>query len=179
MRICKCVDDFREMLVYAVLAIAAEVYLCFVLSWHTAAIVGCAVLNLVMFIGYTVDFLYLCRTILLDKTGCSFAVGKYQKIYTWQEINIQHVKNASFLFGDSEISGEGVILSTHKIAKPKYIGAMTYCRFTHPFSSVFIRFGSDPGDRKKKSAKYVYGGFYAERSELMDFLKTENISVPN
>lgn len=171
MRVSKCADDFREILVYAVIAIVAEVFLCFVLSWHTIAITICSILNLALSVVYTVDLLYLCRIIILDETGCSFAVGKYKKVFSWNEINIQYVNNSSFRFGDSEIPGEGVILSANKISKPRYIGAMTYCRFTHPFTSVFICFGSSPSNIKKNSAKFVYGGFFANRAELMDFLK--------
>ena len=66
---------------------------------------------------------------------------------------------------------EGVILSAKPISKPVHIGAMTYCRFTHPGTSVFIRFSS-PFDRLiRTSAKFVYRGFVAEKDEILSFLR--------
>ena len=48
---------------------------------------------------------------------------------------------------------------------------MTYCRFTHPGKSVFIRFASSQDKLKRTSAKFVFGGFVANKDEIICLLK--------
>lgn len=173
MEVSGSLDDLRQLLVFAILALIAQVFLLFVLSWNEVVIIVCIILDFLLLIVGLVDYLYLNRKIILDVYGCTFVSNRATKKYTWEEINLQHTENALFFFGDSEIPGEGVILSVKPISKPVHIGAMTYCRFTHPSTSVFIRFAS-PFDRlKRTSAKFVYRGFVAEKDEILSFLRRE------
>ena len=165
------VVDLRQLLIFAILAAIAQVFLFFALSWNVVIIIACIILDILLFIAGFVDWLYFSRKIILDAYGCAFVSLRATKKFTWEEIHLQHTKNSSFLFGDSEIPGEGVILSVKPISKPVHIGAMTYCRFTHPSTSVFIRFSS-PFDRIiRTSAKFVYRGFVADKDEMLDFLR--------
>lgn len=172
MKISNCTDDFNELLVFFIIAIVAEVFLCFVLSWNSIVIIVCIILDIFLAIHYYIDWLYLSRKIILDENGCSFISGGGAKRFTWKEIYLQHVENSSFLFGDCEIPGEGIILSDKPISKPTYIGAMTYCRFTNPRASVFIRFesSSDHLKIKRSAAKFVYQGFTAEKKDVLSFI---------
>ena len=165
------VDDLRQLLVFAILAVIAQVFLLFALSWNVVVIIVCIILDILLFIAGLVDWLYFSRKIILDAYGCAFVSLRATKKFTWEEIHLQHAENSLFLFGDSEIPGEGIILSVKPISKPMHIGAMTYCRFTHPCTSVFIRFSS-PFDRlTRTSAKFVYSGFVADKDEMLDFLR--------
>jgi len=169
MEISGSTDDLREQLVFVFLTVIAQAFLLFVLSWNKVAIVICVILDIILATVCLVDWLYLRRKIILDANGCTFVSIRAAKKFTWKEMHLQHLENSSFLFGDSEIPGEGIILSTKPISKPAYIGAMTYCRFTNPCVSVFIRFAS-PADVKRAAAKFVYQGFVADKHEVLPFL---------
>lgn len=171
MEIPNCIDDFRKTLVFLPLVAIAEIMLCLTLSWNLFAVIACVIWDILLCANCLVDWIYLRRTIILDRTFCIFISGKRVNRFSWQEVNIQYVDNTGYLFGDSEISGPGVIISTKPIQKPTHIGAMTYCRFFHPNASVFIRFISEFDSLKISSAKFVYQGFSAEKSEIMAFLK--------
>ena len=165
------VNDLRQQLVFAILVVIAQEFLLFAFSWNVVVIIGCIILDILLLLVGLVDWLYLSRKIILDAYGCTFVSSRGTKKFSWEEIHLQHTENSSFLFGDSEIPGEGVILSVKPISKPVHIGAMTYCRFTHPGTSVFIRFSS-PLDRLiKTSAKFVYRGFVADKDEILSFLR--------
>ena len=164
--------DLRQQLVFAILAVIAQVFLLFALSWNVVVIIVCIILDILLLLVGLVDWLYFRRKIILDAYGCTFVSSRGTKKFTWEEIHLQHTENSSFFFGDSEISGEGIILSVKPISKPAHIGAMTYCRFTHPGTSVFIRFSSPSFDRLiRTSAKFVYRGFVADKEETLSFLK--------
>ena len=164
--------DLRQLLVLDVLAVIAQVFLLFVLSWNIIAIIGFIILDCLLLIVGLVDWIYFSKKVILDVDGCTFASIWATEKFTWEEINVQYTNNSSFFFGDSEISGEGIILSVKPISKPAHIGAMTYCRFTHPGTSVFIRFSSPSFDRLiRTSAKFVYRGFVAEKDEILSFLR--------
>lgn len=172
MEISGSVDDFRAKLLFTVLAVTAQVFLLFVLSWNIVVIITCISLSIFLLIELFVDWLYFSRKVILDACGCTFVLGRATKNFKWEEIHLQYTDNKSFLFGDSEIPGEGVILSTKPISKPVNIGAMTYCRFTNPSTSVFIRFTA-PFDKFRISyAKFVFRGFVADKNEVLSFLMT-------
>ena len=176
MEISSCIDDVREQFVFLVLAVIAEVFLCFLVSWSRFAIFACVILDVFLVNNFCLDWFYLCKNIMLDEQGCTFVTSRRTKTFTWKEIYMQHIDNTSFLFGDSEISGEGIILSSKPISKPTYLGAMTYCKFSNPCTSVFIRFESAP-DRfkvKKSAAKFVYQGFSAEKKDVLHFIDARN-----
>lgn len=171
MEVSREVNDLRKQLVFAILAVIAQVFLLFALSWNAFVIIVCIILDFLLLLVGLVDWIYFSRKIILDAYGCTFVSSWGTKKFTWEEIHLQHTENSSFLFGDSEIPGEGVILSAKPISKPVQIGAMTYCRFTHPGTSVFIRFSS-PSDRLiRTSAKFLYRGFVAEKDEILSFLR--------
>ncbi len=160
----------QQLIVFGILTVMAQAFILFALSWNVIVLVVCIILDCMLLINKIVDWLYFSRKIILDANGCSFVSIISTKKFTWEEINLQHTKNSSFFFGDSEIPGEGVILSSKPISKPMHIGAMTYCRFTHPRTSVFIRFTSDFDRTKKNFAKFVYKGFVADKDELLPFV---------
>ena len=165
------VIDLQQLLLFLVLAVIAQVFLLFALSWNIVAIIACMILDVLLLLDGLIDWLYFRRKIVLDAYGCTFVSGRRIKKFTWEEMHLQYTKNSSYLYGDSEIPGEGVILSVKPISKPEHIGAMTYCRFTHPGTSVFIRFSS-PFDRLiRTSAKFLYRGFVAEKDEILSFLR--------
>lgn len=165
------VADLRQLLVFDILAVIAQVYLLFVLSWNEVVIIACIILDIFLLFVGLVDWLYFSKKIILDAYGCTFASIRATKKFTWEEMHLQYTDNTAFLFGDSEIPGEGVILSANPILKPMHIGAMTYCRFTHPSTSVFIRFTSPFDVLTRTSAKFVYGGFVADRDEVLGYLR--------
>lgn len=165
-------DDLQQLLVYALLAVIAQVFLLLLMSWNGFVIVVCIILDIFILLAGLVDWLYISRKIILDIHGVAFVSKSATKTFSWEEMHLQYTKNSSFLFGDSEIPGEGVILSTKPISKPVHIGAMTYCRFTHPCTSVFIRFSSELDRLPETSAKFVYRGFVADKGEILKFLKT-------
>lgn len=163
--------DLQQLLLYALLAVIAQVFLFLLLSWNEFVIVVCIILDIFLLIAGVIDWLYISRKIILDIHGVTFVLKSSTKTFSWEEMQLQYTKNSSFLFGDSEIPGEGVILSTKPISKPAHIGAMTYCRFTHPSTSVFIRFSSELDRLPETSAKFVYRGFAADKSEILKFLE--------
>ena len=140
MEISGSISDLQKILFYSILAVIAQVYLLVVLSWNKTAIIVCIVLDIVLLLAGIIDYLYFSRKIILDVSGCSFVSRRATQKYTWRELYVQHTENPPYVFKDGEIPGEGVIISKHPIPKPLRIGAMTYCRFVHPSTSVFISF---------------------------------------
>ena len=171
MKINGSLDDLRELLFYDILAVIALLFLLFVTSWNVVVIIVCCISEVVLVTTSVIDRLYLKRKIVLDAQGCTFVSSRATKTFTWEEINIQYTKNSSYLFGDSEIPNDGVILSAKPISKPARIGAMTYCRFTHPCVSVFIRFASPLDELKRTAGKFVFMGFVADKEEILSFLR--------
>jgi hypothetical protein len=169
-KITRDVSDLKQILFSAILAVIAQGILLFTLSWNVVAVIGCVILDILLFITGLADWIYFSREIILDAYGCTFVLNGVTKRFDWEEIELRHTENAWFFFGDAEIPGEGIILSAKPISKPEVIGAMTYCRFTNPSTSVFIRFSGVT----KTSAKLVYRGFVADKAELLDFLKTQH-----
>lgn len=165
------VADLRQQVFFEILVVVAQVFLLSVLSWNTVVIVIFIILDIILGVVGLIDWLYFRRKIVLDAYGCAFVSNRSIRKFAWEEIHLQHTKNSSFFFGDSEIPGEGVILSVKPILKPMHIGAMTYCRFTHPGTSVFIRFASSSDSSRKTTAKFVYSGFVADKDELLGFLR--------
>jgi len=168
--------DLRQLLFFAVLAVITQVFLLFDLSWNIIAVIGCIIISVFLLIIGGADWLYFNRTVILDAQGCTFTSFFATKKFSWESIYLLRTENSSFLFGDSEIPGEGVILSINPISKPLRIGAMTYCRFTHPSTSVFIRLVTSMDqskiDRlKNTSAKLIYTGFVADKEEILCLLQ--------
>ena len=164
-------DDLKELLVFQILAAFGQLFCLWMMNWHKVAIIGCMIATVLLFIGWVIDWLYLSKKIILDEHGCTFVSARKTRTFSWEDINLQYVKNSAFLFGDAEIPSEGIILSSKPISKPEYVGALTYCRFTHPGASVFIRFTSSQDDLKRTSAKFVYGGFAANKDEILCLLR--------
>ena len=165
------VHDLRQLLVFDFIAVIAQVFLLFVLSWNIVAIVVCIILSILILTFGLVDWLYFNRTVILDACGCTFISFFGTKKFSWESIHVLLTDNSSFFFGDSELPGEGVILSVKPISKPLHIGAMTYCRFTHPSTSVFIRFITPLDQQKKTYAKFIYTGFSAYKEDILSFLQ--------
>ncbi len=170
MKIARAVSDLHQLLFSAILAMIAQGVLLFVLSWNVVAVIGCIILDVLLFSAGLADWIYFSREIILDTHGCIFVSGGKTRKFAWNEIYLQYAENACFLFGDAEISSEGIILSAKPISKPEWVGAMTYCRFTHPGISVFIRFSSSHDRLTAATAKLVYKGFVADKREFLDFL---------
>lgn len=167
-------QDLQALLVYAILAVIAQIFLLFVLSWNIVAIVGCIIISILLLISGIVDWLYFKRTVILNAYGCTFISSFATKTFSWESIYLLHTKNSSFFFGNSETHGEGVIISVTPISKPMRIGAMTYCRFTHPATSVFIRFKTPLDESRKTSAKFFYTGFTANKTDILSLLQHTN-----
>ena len=165
------VQDLIESLVFVILAVIAQVFLLFVLSWNVVVIVVCIILSVILLITAIVDCLYFSRTVILNADGCTFISFFTTKKFSWENIYLLHTKNSSFFFGDSEFSGEGIILSVKPISKPLHIGAMTYCRFTHPSTSIFIRFTTPIVRTKEACAKFIYAGFVADKEDISHLLQ--------
>ena len=171
------VSDLRELLFYDILVVIGQVFLLFVLSWNVVAIMVLIILDILLLPAWIVDRLYLSRKIILDECGCTFVSSMGIRKFRWEEIYLHHTKNSSYLYADSEIPGEGIILSVKPISKQMHIGAMTYCKFTHPRTSVFIRFSSSFDRLKRTSGKFVFGGFVADKDKLLGFLKQYHAAV--
>ena len=164
-------DDLKELLFFQILATLGQLFFLYLLDWHIFAIIACIIITILILIGMIIDRLYLNKKIILDQYGCTFVWKKKTRIFSWEDIHLQYVENSAFLFGDAEIPGAGIILSSKPISKPEHIGAMTYCRFTHPGASVFIRFSSSQDKLKRTSAKFLFGGFVANKEEVLCLLK--------
>lgn len=164
-------DDLKELLFSQILVTLGQLFFLYSLDWHIFAIIACIIITILSLIEMIIDRLYLNKKIILDQYGCTFVWKKKTRTFSWEDIYLQYVENSAFLFGDAEIPGAGIILSSKPISKPEHIGAMTYCRFTHPGASVFIRFSSSQDKLKRTSAKFLFGGFVANKEEIICLLK--------
>ena len=164
-------DDLKELLFGYILAVSGQLFFLWMMDWHKVAVVACVIITVILLIEVVIDWLYLSKKIILEKNGCTFVRGRKTETFSWEDIHLQYVENSAFLFGDAEIPGAGIIFSSKPISKPRHIGALTYCRFTHPGQSVFIRFTSSGDNLKRTSAKFVFGGFVANKDEIICVLK--------
>ena len=169
------VNDLRVFIVGAIIAVIGQGFMLFATSWNLIAVIACIFISILLLIVGIINWLYFNRKIILDAYGCTFVSKMTSKKFGWEEINLQYTENSSYLYGVSEIIGPGIILSAKPISKTDNIGAMTYCRFTHPSLSVFIRFSSSRDRLYSTSAKYIYWGYVANKEDIFNFLDTVNI----
>ena len=171
-------SDLKQLLFCVILAVIAQGVLLFATTFNVIAIIACVILDILVLIVDLAEWSYFSKKIILSADGCTFVSGKTTKKFTWEELYVQRTKNDAFFFGSGEISCEGVIISGKPISRSERIGAMTYCRFTHPRISVFIRFSSPSVDEAiKKSGRLVYRGFVADKTEILDLLKTRKQEI--
>lgn len=177
MKIQNCTKDLWGQLFYYVLAVIAEVFILVVCEYQCVILLVCLLLDVCLVASWVIDWCYFGRKIILDKKGCTFIRNKSRNTFDWAEVNVQYYSNNRYSFGDAEEPGEGIILSVNPIRKPEHIAAMTYCRFSHPATSVFIRFDSKLCNSTHNTAKFVYKGFYAQKCELLDFLTSQDVVI--
>jgi len=168
MRIPKCIDDLRETLVYFIIFLLSEITLYHFLD-GVLAMLALFLLFVAVFIGVATEYLYFGRNITIDSDGCTFSLGKYTKTYKWSQMSVIYCENNSFQFGDCESPAPGIILSGTPIRKPQKIAAMTYCRFKHPLTTVFLRFQNDTD--VPLTGKRIYRGYLVDKERIMCLLK--------
>ena len=170
-----CKDDILSLLgVYIVVALC-EVFLLFVSEFNIFFVIGILLLDIVLCVVLVWNSIYLCRTVLLEREGCTFSFGKMSKKYNWHELKVQLCEDKNFSFYDSDISGPGILICPKLLKCGGRIPYMTFCRYRKPFSSVYIRFKSSVDEKRVIYSKVVYYGYTAEQETIMAYLKSIDI----
>ena len=170
-----CKDDILSLLgVYIVVALC-EVFLLFVSELNIFFVIGILLLDIVLCVVLVWNSIYLCRTVLLEREGCTFSFGKMSKKYNWHELKVQLCEDKNFSFYDSDISGPGILIYPKPLEYRNRIPCATFCRCRRPFSSVYIRFKSSVDEKKVIYGKVVYYGYTAEQESIIDYLKSIHI----
>lgn len=167
------ISELKILTFFYILFVVLLVFMAWHLSWHIVAVVGYTVCFIFILILWLIDWTYFGRTVILNADGCTFVSSSKTKTYSWDSIYLFHTMNStSFYFGDYEIPGEGVILSVNPVKMPSRMRAMNYCKFTHPSTSVFIRFENPELERiYKKSAQIYLTGFVAAKEDVLRCLQ--------
>lgn len=175
MEIRPCKDDILSLLgAYFVVALG-QVFLLFVSDFNIFCVIGILLLDIVLCIVLVRDSIYLCRTVLLEREGCTFSFGKKSKKYKWHELKVQLCEEKSFSFYDADISGPGILICPKILKCVGKIPYMTFCRYRKPFSSVYIRFKSSVDEKRVIYGKVAYYGYTAEKETIMNYLKSIDI----
>ena len=170
-----CKDDIRSLLgVYIVVALCEAIFL-FVSEFNIFLFIGILILDMVLCVVLVWDSVYLCRTVLLERDGCTFSFGKISKKYNWNELKVQLCEDKNISFYASDISGSGVLIFPNSLKYSSRIPGMTFCRYRKPFSSVYIRFRSSVDEKRVIYGKVAYYGYTAEQKAIMSYLKSMDI----
>ena len=170
-----CKDDILSLLgVYIVVALC-EVFLLIVSEFNIFFVIGILLLDIVLCVVLVWNSIYLCRTVLLEREGCTFSFGKMSKKYNWHELKVQLCEDKNFSFYDSDISGPGILICPKLLKCGGRIPYMTFCRYRKPFSSVYIRFKSSVDEKRVIYSKVVYYGYTAEQETIMTYLESIDI----
>ena len=172
MEIKPCKNDVISLLGIYLVATLCEIVFLFATQFDLFFVVVFLLLNIVLIILFMRDFVYLYRTIKIEREGCTFSFGKWSRTFIWSELNVQLCGDKQFNFYDSDISGPGILIYPKSLKCSNRIPYMTSCRYKKPFSSVYIRFRSSEDESKVNYGKLVYYGYSAERETLMDYLQS-------
>ncbi len=146
-------------------------------EWPFKQIYIIAVLPIELFllIDAARNFVYFTRTIVLDCKGCTFSFLGFQRNYKWSDLNVCLCENThQFNFYD-ESMGPGVLLCPKEAKCPRKKPAMAFCRHSHPFSSVFLRYKTLEDDERITTGKVHYYGYSVEKNALLDYLKSIDV----
>lgn len=164
------VDDIISVIAIWPVIIVIESLVIFVSELNSCFIIGIILLNVLLCFSSIRDFLYLSRTIIIDREGCTFSVWRFNKKYKWSSLKVQLCDDSNFVFSDSDVSGPGLLIYPLSAKYNKKISPMTYCRRKYPFSSVYLRFETTQNKQPTVTGKIVYYGYTAGRQEVLDYL---------
>ena len=172
-----CKDDLISLLAIWPVIILCEILVAVTSGFNLMLISGIMILNVCLAISSVRDFVYLSRIICLDQSGCTFRVRGYSKQYSWDQLKVQICDENTIKFTDSDTMGPGLQIGPKTMLTSKRIAPMTYCRYRHPFSSVYIRYRTPKDDQRKVTGKTVYHGYTEERDTILDYLDSIGIQI--
>lgn len=92
---------------------------------------------------YVLMYIALGRTIIMDENGCEVCLGKYKKMYLWDELQVKRVEDYRYTLSYKYPYLSGVIFSPRKIYKPRWLDPVLYNAFVHPLSFFYVYFPND------------------------------------
>lgn len=167
------IHEFKAYIIIHITFLASMVCMSWIYSWHLVMVAPCIFCYVVFLILRIIDWTYYGRKVIMNADGCTFVSFSKTRTYSWDSIYLFHTMNTTNqYYFDREIPGEGVILSVNPIKVPSNMRAMNYCKFTHPSTSVFIRFENLEMDRSYAKASQLYlTGFVAKKEDVLNCLQ--------
>jgi len=177
MKIKPCTEDVVSDLSIWIVIVLCELFVLLFSRWNQIVIWGILAMNGVL-IGCSVrDIVYFARTINLNCEGCVFSLWGFERRYQWSDVDIHLCREKDFQYSDSEVRGPGLLICPKSAKYSSRMSAMTYCRYFHPFSSVYLRFRSSKDIQPIITGKIVYYGYIVEEKAIVDFLVTCGIQL--
>ena len=170
MKIPLCRDEVYVQCLFCAIGFTGAGALCWVCDWATPAVWGAIAIVALVLITTIHEAIYYGRSFILDESGFTIILAGYRKKYSWDKITYSNCDNRNEMLCDGEWCYPGVIISAKPINKPAHIAAMTYTRYSHPFSSVFLSYRSEATDNPPSTLKYVATGYVVEKNDIMDSL---------
>lgn len=177
MEIQPCKDDVISVIAIWPVILICEIFLLSISRWNSFATIGIALLDVLLCICSIRDWVYLSRTIKIEYDGCTFSLLGFSKKYPWNCIKIQLCDDNHFGFSDSDVRGQGVMISTKEVDYTGKMAAMTFCRTKYPFSSVYIRFIGRQELQPATTGKIVYYGYTAEKAKILEYIDRMYLNV--
>lgn len=171
MEIKPCEEDRISVIGIWIAIIVIEIAVILISKFHAFFVLGIVLLDAVLCISSIRDFVYLSRTVLLDREGCTFSLWRFRKTYQWDSLKVQLCDDRHFTFSDSDVSGPGLLICPKTANYDHKIAPMTFCRKKHPFSSVYLRFETAKDKHPTVTGKIVYYGYTADKAEILNFLR--------
>lgn len=165
-----CVDDLLSIFGTWIVVILCELFCCTAMNGNGWFLYGILILNILLIFASAKDCLYFGRVITLSSNGAEVSFLRYRKHYAWQDVEIHFYNPLRTHYFDSEEPSSGIVIMFHGQYNIGKKAPMTFCRYHHPFSSVFIRFDSDKNRKTIIYGKTVYKGYLASKSEIIDYL---------
>lgn len=135
-------------------------------SWAPAVVWGCLVLFILGFLVGLRDVLYFARMVTLDQSGCTFSLFRFQRTYSWKDLEVRLCSGHGPKFHDSDPGGAGILIHPRASRYGRRMAPMTWCRWHHPGTSVFLRF---PDERYIPA--HICQGFTADQEALLALLQ--------
>lgn len=170
MKIEPCTDDLISIFAIWPVIILCEIGVGISFAWNSLVLWLIILMDCILLIHSMKEYAYFGRTIIFGQEGVVFTLLGFEKRYEWDRIRVTLCNNDGLLFHDSETGGAGVLLTLRDEKLPKKTAAMTYCRYRHPLTSVFLRFQNSKEEDIVVTGKVIYRGYVVEKSRVLNFL---------
>ena len=113
-----------------------------------------------------------CRTLIMDKDGCTVKILKYKRIYKWSELETRCIVDCRRCWSEKIAYNTCFVFCKKKRKNPKWLHPALYSLYFHPLSFMFVCF--DPHLNFKPCHEEIY---LVEEDEFIAKMLEWNVEI--